>query len=242
MEKARIVNVEELRIDTDGPGVCTLVHTYGCNMRCRWCSNPNTWTGDKYNDMTTEELYLKVCNHNLYYQSTGGGITFSGGEPLLWTDYIVEFSQYCKTNNWKLNVETSCNIPRKQLSKTIGIVDNYFIDIKHMNSDIHREYTDIDNKEILDNIAYLSDKVGGDRIQISLPLIPDVNDSEENILSMCTYMNALGIMKVNVIPYRTTGLDRAKALGITSQVFKENSRDNIDRVKSIFNKNISYTI
>lgn len=238
MESAKIVSIDQLRIDSDGPGVCTLVHTYGCNMNCRWCSNPNTRYGDEYNFMTAEELYNRVCNHNLYYQSTGGGITFSGGEPLLWIGFIREFSTYCKENNWKLNVETACNLPRDIIDKTIDIIDTYLIDIKHMDSDIHKEYTDVDNKLILDNIRYISSVKGGTHIRIAVPLIPNVNDDNDNIIKTVKFMKECGIIKVNVIPYRKTGLEKAKKLNAHQQEFETNSRENIERVKEIFRKQI----
>ncbi len=238
MESANIVSIDQLRIDSDGPGVCTLVHTYGCNLSCRWCSNPNTRYGDKYTSMTTEELFDKVCNHNLYYQSTGGGITFSGGEPLLWVDFIREFGSYCKEYSWKLNVETACNISRDIIDKTFGIIDTYLIDIKHMDSNIHKEYTGVDNQPILDNIKYISSVRGGDSIKISVPLIPNVNDDDDNIIKTARFMKECGISKINVIPYRTTGLEKAKHLGVEQQEFDINSRENIDRVKEIFRKEL----
>ncbi len=238
MESASIVSIDQLRIDSDGPGVCTLVHTYGCNMSCKWCSNPNTRYGNEYTSMTTEELFDKVCNHNLYYQSTGGGITFSGGEPLLWIDFIKEFSIYCKEYNWKLNVETACNVSRDIIDKTIDVVDTYLIDIKHMDSNIHKKYTGIDNQLILNNIRYISSVRGGENIRIAVPLIPNINDDEDNIVKTARFMKECGINKINVIPYRTTGLEKAKHLCIEQQEFDINSRENIDRVKEIFRREL----
>lgn len=235
MKSAKIVSVDTLRFESDGPGICTIVHTYGCNLACKWCSNPQTWYGDKYKIISVGELFEIVSPHNLYYQSTGGGITFSGGEPLLWSDYIIEFSELCKENNWKLNVETACNLQREIINNTFGNIDNYLIDIKHMDDEYHIKYTGVSNELILENISFISNNIGSDKIQIAIPLIPGVNDDDNNIYKTAEFISSLGIKRVKIIPYRKTGLEKAKILGITQDEYKVNSSDNLQRVKDIIN-------
>ena len=152
--------ISRLRMVTDGSGVTTLVTAQGCPLRCRYCLNPVSWNGEATPAfLTPEELYEQVRIDDLYFQATGGGVTFGGGEPLLYPDFIADFRALCP-KEWKLRAETSLHVPRENLEKVMDAVDEFFVDIKDMNPAIYESYTGKTNRLIYDNLTYLLGSVG----------------------------------------------------------------------------------
>lgn len=170
------------RIATDGEGVTTLVVFHSCPLRCRWCINPQTWQeGASYNVMTPQRLLSHVRVDDLYFQATGGGIMFGGGEPALRSRFIEAF-RTISPKEWKINIETSMNVPQEHLERLMPVVDEYMIDIKDMNPRIYREYTGMGNEMVMSNLERLVAEGLADRCIIRIPLIPDFNtdDDREN--------------------------------------------------------------
>lgn len=170
------------RIATDGEGVTTLVVFHSCPLRCRWCINPQTWQeGASYNVMTPQRLLSHVRVDDLYFQATGGGIMFGGGEPALRSRFIEAF-RAISPKEWKINIETSMNVPQEHLERLMPVVDEYMIDIKDMNPRIYREYTGMGNEMVMSNLERLVAEGLADRCIIRIPLIPDFNtdDDREN--------------------------------------------------------------
>lgn len=173
---APVVAISRHRIATDGEGVTTLVAFHSCPLRCRWCLNPHTWReGSTYRMMTPRQLLTGVIMDDLYFKATGGGITFGGGEPALRSRFIEEFRRICP-NEWKINIETSLNVPQEHIRRLAGIVDEWAIDIKDMDPVIYKEYTGCDNVRVIENLKYLASQSLSGRCCIRIPLIPDFND------------------------------------------------------------------
>lgn len=184
---APIVAISRHRIATDGEGITTLVVFHGCPLRCRWCLNPQTWReGSRFTVMTPQELLSRVSADDLYFKATGGGITFGGGEPALRSSFIEEFRRICPPE-WKINIETSVNVPQEHIRRLAGLADSWLIDIKDMNPDIYKEYTGRDNAVVIDNLHFLASQGLSGRCRIRIPLIPDHNtdpDRKESILRL----------------------------------------------------------
>ena len=173
---APVVAISRHRIATDGEGVTTLVAFHSCPLRCRWCLNPHTWReGSTYRMMTPRQLLTGVIMDDLYFKATGGGITFGGGEPALRSRFIEEFRRICP-KEWKINIETSVNVPSEHIRRLAGIVDEWAIDIKDMDPVIYKEYTGCDNVRVIENLKYLASQSLAGRCCIRIPLIPDFND------------------------------------------------------------------
>ena len=200
-EKAPIVTCARHRLHTDGEGVTTLVCFYGCPLRCKWCINPFTFAENtEYIVMTTEELYDKVRVDALYFEATGGGITFGGGEPLLYPDFIKEF---CEINKeWKYYVETSLSVDWENVEKVIPYIDWYLIDCKDVSPEIYKNYTGKDNTLMLSNLSRLIERVGAEKIRCRLPLIPEYN-SEEDRKKSEKILKEIGIRDIDFFTYRT---------------------------------------
>ncbi len=172
---ANFIGIKRHRITTDGEGVTTLVAFYGCPLRCQYCLNPQcNEPSSKILKRTVTELFEETSIDNLYFQATGGGITFGGGEPLLNSDFIKQFHDICP-ENWNINIETSLNVELSHIEKTINFVHQYIIDIKDLNPRIYLNYTGKDNVQVLSNLKWISEQGLQGKCKIRIPLIPSFN-------------------------------------------------------------------
>lgn len=205
MEKATIapiVTCARLRMQTDGKGITTLVCFHGCPLRCRYCINPFSFAEDtKRESLTPQQLYDRVKIDALYFLATGGGVTFGGGEPLLYGRFLQEFREICG-NAWHLCAETSLNVPREQVEPVAGCIDHFYVDCKDTNPDIYRRYTGRNNEKMLENLRFLLSLVGPERITVRLPLIPEYNTEEDRQHSKAL-LQEMGIQKFDLFTYRT---------------------------------------
>ena len=205
MEKATmapIVTCARLRMQTDGKGVTTLVCFHGCPLRCRYCINPFSFAEDTKRELLTpQQLYDRVKIDALYFLATGGGVTFGGGEPLLYGRFLQEFREICG-NTWHLCAETSLNVPREQVELVAGCIDHFYVDCKDTNPDIYRRYTGRNNEIMLENLQFLLSLVGPERITVRLPLIPEYNTEEDRQHSRDA-LQKMGIQKFDLFTYRT---------------------------------------
>lgn len=174
-----LISTNRLRMEVDGDGVTTLVAAKGCPLSCRYCINAKVLTdAAPSNPVTPEELVEMVKIDDLYFQATGGGIVFGGGESLLHADFIAEFAQL-KPEGWKLTAETCLNVPEENLRKVLPYLDYYIVDIKDMNPDIYRAYTERGNEAVLRNLRILAENVPQNRVKVRIPAIPDFNGEED---------------------------------------------------------------
>ena len=195
--------MSRLRIAVDGEGVTTLVGFMSCPLRCRYCLNPQTLTLDTpHKEMTPEELYGEIRKDGLYFLATGGGVTFGGGEPLLRPDFIRAFRSLCGPD-WKLNAETSLNVPEENVKALIPVLDNWIIDIKDMDPDIYSRYTGRDNARVLGNLRLLAEAGLADRCTLRIPLIPEYNSDEDRDNSI-RKLEALGFKDFDKFKYKTS--------------------------------------
>lgn len=193
--------VDRLRMDTDGTGVTALVTAHGCPLNCKYCINPQNRGGnDPFSFITPDELYEKVRQDSLYYISTGGGIAFGGGEPLLSTDFIYEFRKIVP-KEWKFYAETSLYIPAKNVEIAARCIDSFFVDIKNSNPDIYRNYTGKDIAPVIDNLILLNKLVGNRRITVRIPHIPDFNTDSDVDATLC-FLRSLGLSEFDVFNYK----------------------------------------
>lgn len=195
-----IICIDRHRLLTDGDGVTTLVCSYGCPLQCAYCLNPFSWAADtKYRYHTPNELLEAVRIDDLYFQATGGGITFGGGESLLHSAFIREFKNICP-ENWKLYAETSLNVPFRNVEQSLSAIDFYIIDIKDMNPNIYRRYTGMENDRVLHNLEFLLEKVGASRLRVRVPLIPSYNTKEDMEKSVQKLMD-MGVNNIEPFSY-----------------------------------------
>lgn len=204
----------------DGPGVRFVVFMQGCNMRCKYCHNPETWKpgGTEY---TAQQLLQQVLKYRPYWgkDARHGGVTLSGGEPLLQLDFAAEFFRLLKENGIHTALDTSGqpfsrdeNFLRS-FDTLLKYTDLVLLDLKHMGNNAHKALTNFPNENILDMARYLSDK--NIPMWIRHVLVPGITDSTENLLNLKKFISTLKtVEKVEVLPYHTLGLIKWEKLGI----------------------------
>ena len=177
----RMIGISRHRLAIDGECVTTLVAFYGCPLRCKYCLNPHSLSKDtQCIERSVEELIDEVRIDQLYFLATGGGITFGGGEPLLNSAYIKEFCQQCP-KEWRISIESSLNVPRKNVEDVLPFVKEWIIDIKDMNPEIYKAYSGISNERVIDNLKWIASEHPDllASISIRLPHIPDYNTDDD---------------------------------------------------------------
>lgn len=206
--KAPIFAIDRLRMGTDGPGITTLVCFMGCPLKCAYCLNDRCHDPIYENDnirlkpwvemLTPQELYDRVKIDNLYFQATGGGICFGGGEPTLYKDFILEFSKLCE-KRWKITLETSLACPDEVIEELAPVVDLWIVDIKDLDDATYQAYTGKDRR-IIPSLLKLTTLQLNEKVIIKVPLIPDYND-EARVIKNIEELTIMGFEHVLPIRY-----------------------------------------
>lgn len=208
--KAPIFAVSRLRMGTDGLGVTTLVTFMGCPLQCKYCQNRKCHEPIYEIDgktvrkgimmLTPQELYDLVKIDNIYFQSTGGGICFGGGEPTLYKDFIVEFKKLCG-EKWKITLETCLRCSYNTIQELSNVVDQWIVDIKSLNPFIYEEYTGV-MSGVFQHLRSIQMLVPENQITIKVPHIPGFNDDENLDSDIDEIKKRFGFRKVYKIEYK----------------------------------------
>ncbi|MBP2629752.1 MAG: cutD 2 [Firmicutes bacterium] len=179
--------------------------------------------------VTLEGVMQMIRKDCIFYQESGGGVTFSGGEPFMQSSYLRQLVLQCQAMGIDTAVETSAYFDFAENQDIIANLDAMFIDIKHMDDEIHHAYTGVHNQKILENIIKIS-KIH-QNITIRVPLIAEVNASEKNIRAMCEFLkNETTIKQIELLPYHMLGEHKMEALGI---VVKEYTTPTEEEIKNL---------
>ncbi len=194
----------------DGPGIRTVVFFSGCNLRCKFCHNPEMFKMKKSN-YSVRSLVKKILNNKSYFKN-GGGVTFSGGEPLLHKDYLIKVIKKLKRKGIHIAIDTAL-YTKEDVTDLLKLVDLVILDIKHVEKDGYYNLTfgdiDIFNK----NIKMLNglDK----KVWIRQVIIPGINDNKKYIKSLKNYLKQIkNIERVDFLPFHNMGFDKYEKLGI----------------------------
>jgi len=206
----------------DGPGIRTVVFLKGCPLRCTWCHSPESWNPEcaRYPDgtligkrMTVDEVVENVLRDKDFYEASGGGVTVSGGEPLMRWEFVCEIFSRLRKAGVKTAVETSGYAPPAAVEAMAAVTDLWLFDIKGLDPKRHLEHTRVDNASILANLRWLN--VHGAKIVLRCPMIPGLNDFDANLVALGQLANELkGVEALDVEPYIPYGIDKAKQLGL----------------------------
>lgn len=200
-QEVRIIGISRHRIATDGDGVTTLVAFYGCPLRCRYCINPQSFGEEgRFATYSPERLYREVRVDELYFLATGGGVTFGGGEPCLYPQFIMEFRKLCGSA-WRINLETSLNVSTSHVEALLPVVDTLIIDIKDWNPDIYRHYTQHGNDHVVANLHLIAERQRQGDCIVRLPLIHDYNTEADRQASRKA-LEALGFTRFDLFIYQ----------------------------------------
>ena len=203
----------------DGPGIRFVVFTQGCPLRCKFCHNPDTWKIGAGEERSVDDLIKEIVRYKNYF-GLNGGLTISGGEPLVQLDFITELSKAAVKNGVNVAVDTSGYFfdetsPEKikKFDELNKYVDLYLLDIKHIDDDKHRMLTGVSNKHTLAFAKYLSES--GKKMWIRHVLVPGITDDDDALIRLKEFVDTLKtVEKVEVLPYHTMGVPKYEKLGI----------------------------
>ena len=159
-------------------------------------------------EMSVEEVMEEVRRDSMFYRESGGGVTFSGGEPLMQLMFLAELLEACKREGFHTAVDTSGHAEQAALEKIMEYTDLFLYDVKHMDTEQHRKFTGASNVLVLSNLALLR----GRAVVVRVPLVPGVNDDEENIRRLGEYVSGLGFSDLCLLPYHKVGSEKAQRL------------------------------
>lgn len=197
--EAPLIGIDRHRLATDGDGITTLVAFHECPLRCAYCINAQCFKELPECKLTVDKLIERLMPDNIYFLATGGGVTFGGGEPLLYADFISEFTRKMP-EEWKITIESSLNVPNKNIFKVAQFADLLVIDIKDMDEFIYKQYTGKDNSFVLANLKWLVDNGYADKTIIRIPLIKNYNNKSNQIKSR-EILESIGFSRFDIFRY-----------------------------------------
>ena len=275
--KATIFDIERNSY-VDGPGIRTTVFFKGCNLKCRWCHNPESQSPTPqmmfYKDKckgcgkckgfcpnhlescdlcgkctvycpvdarrvcgrtyTIDEVFEEVIKDKAFYENSGGGVPFSGGEGMLQIDFLLEILKKCKENGIHTAVDTAGHIPFESFKKILPYTDLFLYDIKIFDTQKHKQYVGVGNELILENLKKLFK--ANAKIWIRIPIIPDVNDSIEEMQLIRDFLDKNGKPeKIELLPYHAMGENKYSAIGENVCTFNTPTNETMGLLKSIIN-------
>ncbi len=221
--KGRIFDIQRFSVH-DGPGVRTIIFLKGCFLRCKWCCNPES---QKYEiekmyfdgkekiigrDVTVAEIMEEIEKDRIYYRRSGGGVTLSGGESLAQADFAADLLKACKERGINTAIESTGCAGFDKIQKLLPYLDVYLMDIKHTNSEKHKQFTTQPNELILENARKIAENAN--KLIIRVPVIPTFNDTEEEIRGIAEFVKSLpNVNELHLLPYHRLGEDKYKRLG-----------------------------
>ena len=219
----------------DGPGIRFVVFMQGCCLKCKYCHNRDTWSNHSGKMITIEELVKEIIKYKSYMDSSGGGVTISGGEPLLQTDFICALFRELKKHNIHTAIDTAGSIPLSyEIKELLKYTDLVLLDIKHINNEKCIDLTGAPNKHTLEFAKYLSNL--NIPVWIRQVLIPGYTDDKFDLLELKKFINSLtNVEKVELLPYHNLGKFKWEEIGETYELsnVEPPTQDEIDRAKQL---------
>ena len=202
----------------DGPGVRFLIFLSGCGFRCKYCHNPDAWARPAALEMTADEVLAKALRYRAYWGEEGG-ITVSGGEPLLQLEFLTELFEKAKAKGVNTCIDTAAGpFTREepwlgQFRRLMEVTDLVLLDLKHIDPQAHRDLTGADNANVLDCAKFLSEI--GKSVWIRHVLVPGINTDEQSLSELGAFIRTLAnVKRIEVLPYHTLGVSKWKSLGL----------------------------
>ena len=240
--QGKIINITRFCTD-DGPGIRTTVFLKGCPLKCIWCHNPESQNpdedyyinGEKIGQtITAEEVFQEIIRDKVFYETSGGGVTISGGEPMFQPEFTSEILRCCKENGIHTAIETSGFATANTFEKVLKYCDLVLFDIKETDAKKLLEYTGATLNIVLQNLKIVNDmKIP---FVIRLPIIPGINDRNEHFLKVKAIAEGLAFCRgIEIMPYHKLGEYKYQQLGkeYLCRNIVEPSKDDVEKWKSL---------
>lgn len=208
----------------DGPGIRTTVFFKGCPLECWWCANPEGQNKDTEmiispfqledkdecmrdavgEEMSTQQIMTEILKDRVFYEESTGGVTFSGGEPLMQPDLLYSLLLQCRKEGIHTTLDTSGYAPQSTFEKIIDYVDLFLYDLKLFDEEIHKKYTGVSNELILQNLSFLLSKK--QQVIIRIPIIPGITDTSDNLSQIGNLLSKMRFNnRIDILPYNKMG-------------------------------------
>ncbi|MBP2642534.1 MAG: pyruvate formate-lyase activating enzyme [Firmicutes bacterium] len=216
----------------DGPGIRYVLFLAGCNLGCTFCHNPDTWVQGKQT-ISVQEVLADIVKYRTFYDTSGGGITISGGEPLLQADFVAALLAACQGLTINTAIDTAGFVPRKNIDTVLPFVNQVLFSLKSATSSVHQTLTCTGNEAIIANLFYIAEQVP---LTLRYVVIPGINDSPEEITELAELVQALPkSIPIDLLPYHSMGRSKWEALGMSYRLAQVPPAlpEDIQRVKNI---------
>ena len=219
----------------DGPGIRFVIFMQGCALKCKYCHNRDTWDINGGTLTSVDELLTKIERYTSYILPSGGGLTVTGGEPLLQPKFLINLFKELKKRNIPTAIDTSGMVDiTDDIKELLTLTDLVLLDIKHINDEKCKELVGFSNKKELNFARYLSDnKIP---VWIRQVIIPGITDNEDDLLKLKELINSLkNVKNIELLPYHELGKSKWENLGLEYKLkdIPSATKDDIKRVKKI---------
>jgi pyruvate formate lyase activating enzyme len=238
MMKGLIFSIKRYSVH-DGPGIRVTLFMKGCPLSCRWCHNPEGISPDIESLLETKKVGEKEFSHpaqvgkyysieeilvildkeKIFFQQSGGGVTFSGGEPMIQLEFLREALKTFHAIGIHTAVDTSGYCPEAGFREIMPYTDLFLFDIKHLSEKKHLEYTGVSNRLILKNFRMLLES--GKELMVRFPVIPGINDDPDHLKELKKFLiesKSGNIKKLNLLPFHRIGVSKYRKLGLVYQM------------------------
>ena len=228
--KGRVHSIETCGT-VDGPGIRFVLFLQGCPLRCLYCHNPDTWIVDKdTKEMDSDEVLKEVLKYRSYLSSSGGGLTVTGGEPLMQIDFVRDLKEKCRKEGIHTAIDTSGYTELNNLDGLLEYTDMVLLDIKCIDNEVHKNLTGVENTKILNFARYLSDK--GIKIWARHVLVPEISDKDDFINKLGEFLSELKSLElVELLPFHKMGEYKWEELGYDYKLYDTES-PSVERVEN----------
>lgn len=251
--KGIIFDIKRFSVN-DGPGIRTTVFMKGCPLRCLWCHNPEsqdggiafcektrtlgnltkTITEHVGSEMSVDAVMSEIAKDVVFYEESGGGVTFSGGEPLYQPQFLVALLTACKNRGIKTAVDTCGHADPNYFLEIINLTDLFLFDLKHPDSEHHFTFTGSNNMLIIKNLRLLLQ--AGANVIIRIPVVPGINDQPEIMQRFASELEGSGIKQIHLLPYHS--MAKTKYARLNRKILftppEQQHESNINDLKKIF--------
>ncbi|ACL76909.1 pyruvate formate-lyase-activating protein [Ruminiclostridium cellulolyticum] len=218
----------------DGPGIRFIVFLKGCPLRCKYCHNRDAWSSEGAKLYSPQEVLKEIQKYRNFIDASHGGITVSGGEPLIQHEFVKELFKLCREAGIHTAVDTSGYVNVEDVKDTLEYTDLVLLDLKQANAQKHLELTGVENKRIKLFTTYLGEI--GKPVWIRYVLIPGYTDGEEDLLAAYNYLKGFkNIEKIEVLPYHIMGKAKWEKLNVQYPLegVPSPTQEEVDRAKNI---------
>lgn len=225
----------------DGPGIRITVFFKGCPMDCFWCHNPESRLQEPQcmdndeligREVSVQEVIDEIQKEELFFDESGGGVTFSGGEPLMQPDFLDALLNECRTRDFHVTLDTTGFAEPSVFQRIIHKVDLFYYDLKLMNDEQHVDYSGVSNQYILENLRTLA--LENKQVVIRFPVVPGITDTAENIRETARFAASLNSrQRIDLLAYHQLAQAKYKRLNLVFRAadIKPPAEEHIQQVK-----------